>query len=232
MNSLDPETPTYHLSLWQKRQAAMLYYYSSLDYLKALLPQIEQLIAAAEMLLERRSILDPLMVSERWGVRDTAANWSTGGFPALIAFRESTLWHISKRDDQCYGITGATQCARMLREYSMQWATEEQEEHFRARAELVFKYAFDIDGVIEQRWDDATFWLIWEEKKYLFPRLPKFKVHLDIEGETGKVPGRTGVYIPQDDPHGALQFGWTGGGMVFLIHLTNARPLTTLDWTR
>ena len=212
MNPLYPKTTTYHLSLWQKRQAAMLYYYSSLDYLKALKPKIEELIVMAEMLLERRSILDPLMVSERWGVRDTAANWSSGGFPALTAFRQSTMWHIAKRADQFYGITGANQCARLLREYSMQWATQEQEEEFRERAEEVFKYAGKIDGVMEQRWDDATFWLIWERNKQYFPRLPKFKVHLDIEGESGSVPSRTGVYVPQDDPLGALQFGWTGGG--------------------
>ena len=212
MNPLYPKTTTYHLSLWQKRQAAMLYYYSSLDYLKALKPKIEELIVMAEMLLERRSILDPLMVSERWGVRDTAANWSSGGFPALITFREGTMWDIAKRADQCYGITGANQCARLLREYSMQWATQEQEEEFRERAEEVFKYAGKIDGVARQRWSDVTFWFIWERNKQLFPHLPKFKVHLDIEGETGVVPARTGVYVPQDDPLGALQFGWTGGG--------------------
>jgi hypothetical protein len=43
----------------------MLYYYSPLDYLKALLPKIEELTVMADLLLERRSILDPLMVSER-----------------------------------------------------------------------------------------------------------------------------------------------------------------------
>jgi hypothetical protein len=25
------------------------------------------------------------------------------------------------------------------------------------------------------------------------------------------VPIRTGVYLPQDDPHGSLQFAWSGG---------------------
>jgi hypothetical protein len=180
MNMPDSTTPTYELSLWQKRQAAMLYYYSSMDYLNALLPKIEKLVVMADMLLERRSILDPLMVSERWGVRDTAANWSTGGFPALIEFRESTMRHIAKRASQCYGITGANQCARMLREYSMQWATVEQEEEFRERAEQAFKYAGKIDGVMQQRWSDVTFWFIWQKNKHLFPCLPKFKVHLNV----------------------------------------------------
>ena len=213
MNPLYPMTPTYHLSLWQKRQAAMLYYYSSQSYLDALLPKIDELIVMAEMLLERRSILDPLMVSERWGVRDTAANWSTGGFPALIAYRQSTMWHMAKRADQCYGITGTNQCAHMLGEFSMQWATAEQEKEFRKRANEVFSHGFNIDGVMEQRWRDFTFWVAWREVKGCFHKLPKFKVHFDIEGKTGQVPPRTGVYLPQDDPFGALQFGWTGGGI-------------------
>jgi hypothetical protein len=36
-------------------------------------------------------------------------------------------------------------------------------------------------------------------------------VRPDIEGETGKVPPRTGVYFPQDDPWGTPQFAWAGG---------------------
>ncbi len=221
-------TPTYHLSLWQKRQAAMLYYYSSQSYLDALLPKIEELIVMAEMLLERRSILDPLMVSERWGVRDTAANWSTGGFPALIEYRESTMWHMAKRADQCYGITGTNQCAHMLGELSMQWATAEQENEFRKRAEQVFRYGYDIDGVMQRSWNDAVFWFAWQEVKEHFPQLPKFKVHLDIEGETGKVPVRTGVYIPQDDPNGALQFGWIGGGEGFFKPLEECQTFNEI----
>ena len=212
MNPLYPMTPTYHLSLWQKRQAAMLYYYSSQSYLDALLPKIDELIVMAEMLLERRSILDPLMVSERWGVRDTAANWSTGGFPALIEYRENTMWDMAKRADQCYGITGTNQCAHMLGEFSMQWATAEQEKAFRERANEVFSYGFKIDGVMERGWNDVIFWVIWQQVKGHFARLPKFKVHMDIEGKTGEVPPRTGVYVSQDDPLGALQFAWTGGG--------------------
>ena len=228
MNPLYPMTPTYHLSLWQKRQAAMLYYYSSQSYLDALLPKIEELIVMAEMLLERRSILDPLMVSERWGVRDTAANWSTGGFPALIAYRQSTMWHMAKRADQCYGITGTNQCAHLLGELSMQWATAEQEKEFRERADEVFSYGFHIDGVMEGYWDDASFWWRWIRDKKNFPHLPKFKVHFDIQGETGEVPIRTGVYVPQDDPNGALQFGWTGGGEGMFMPLKKCKTLNNI----
>jgi hypothetical protein len=38
-----------------------------------------------------------------------------------------------------------------------------------------------------------------------------FRVRTDIEGESGKVPPRTGVYIPQGDPWGTPQFAWAGG---------------------
>ncbi|MFV0663238.1 hypothetical protein [Denitromonas sp.] len=32
----------------------------------------------------------------------------------------------------------------------------------------------------------------------------------DVEGESGQMPPRTGVYVAQDDPHATLQFCWTG----------------------
>jgi hypothetical protein len=60
----------------------------------------------------------------------------------------------------------------------------------------------------------SDFWFArtWQKFKDQFPRLAKFRVRSDVEGETDKVPVRTGVYVPKNDPHGSLQFAWTGGG--------------------
>lgn len=207
---------SFELSLWQKRQATLLYHFASLNYLKGLKPLIDSLINGTDLLLDtaKEQGRDTLLVSSRWGARDTAANWDSYGFPALIDFRESTIRDIAQRAYESYSITGANNCARMLGELSMIWATREEEDAFKDRLEQVIRYAGEIDDVMRRppTNDDFTFWVTWNENKALFPRLPIFRVRTDVAGETNRIPPRTGVYVPQDDPYGALQFRWTGGG--------------------
>jgi hypothetical protein len=103
----------------------------------------------------------------------------------------------------------------MLDEYAHQmiWATGEQEEEFKRRAEEVFRYAGSISDVMYRpcQLKDFTFWCDWQENKHLFPQIPRFRVRTDVVGVSGQVPPRTGVYVPQEDPMAALQFAWTGG---------------------
>jgi hypothetical protein len=86
----------------------------------------------------------------------------------------------------------------------------------------LYKYASKIDDTMDKfggagRWDDFCLIMEWGDIKHQFPRLPKFQVRTDIEGESGKTPPRTGVYVSQDDPNGALQFAWTGDDQGELI---------------
>lgn len=211
-----PISEPFKLSLWQKRQATLLYHFASLEYLKGLKPLIDALIDGTDLLLDvaRQQGRDALLVSTRWGARDTSANWGTYGFPALIDFRESVIRQIAKRAMEEYSGTGVNSCAHMLSELSMGWATQEEEDGFKERFEQVYEYASAIDRVLKRppTAKDYTYWAIWKREKSQFPRLPRFCVRADVEGETDKIPPRTGVYVPQDDPYGALQFRWTGGG--------------------
>ena len=211
------EKPPFELFPWQKRQAALLYHFASLEYLKGLKPQIDELIAWTDTVLDDRSGLDAIGLAElNWAPSDTAANFSTHAFPALVEFQESTARDIAQRAFESYDITGAHQCARMLQEYGGQmiWATPEQAAEFKERFERIYKYASEIDYVMQRppTLDDSVFRNGWLAHKQLFPKLPKFKVRTDVESVTDAIPPRTGVYVPQDDPYGALQFRWTGGG--------------------
>ncbi|MES2743164.1 MAG: hypothetical protein V4754_19745 [Pseudomonadota bacterium] len=105
----------------------------------------------------------------------------------------------------------------------MDWTTPEEEEKFKAMFEEISRYSSDMDATLERygydsSWDDFLFALTWTECKELFPKLPKFQIRNDVEGESGKVPVRTGVFVSQDDPHAALQFAWTGGGRGQLLN--------------
>ena len=208
--------PAMALSLTQKRQAALLYYWMSLDYLKGLKAMIDALIRGADVNLElaQRQGRDAILTSERWGLRDTAANWATHVYPALEEFKQSTIKLTAWRTSESYCGTGANQCGRLLGEYSGRWMTQEEEEAFKAQFETVYRYASKIDDVCGagggKYLDDFSMSLHWQENKDLFARLPKFRVRTDVEAVTGKKPVRTGVYVAQDDPHATLQFAWTG----------------------
>lgn len=208
--------PQYTLSLHQKRQATLLYHWMSLDYLRGLKTLIDSLIKGADVTVELAKMQgrDQILTNDRWGVRDTAANWSTFVFPALEDFRKSTIWQIAQVANEVYGNTGANQCAHMINEFSSLWMTQEEEERFKGQWEEVGRYADKIDqsaGLGEHRpLDDSTMAVYWSEAAVQFPRLPKLRVRTDVEGATGQRPPRTGVYVPQDDPNGTLQFAWTG----------------------
>ncbi len=174
------------------------------------------LIAGVDVVVDEANVQgrDRFMVSERWGVRDTTANWSTHVYPSLEAFRQSVVGDIAARANEDYGTTGAHQCARMISEHSSRWMTVEEEERFREEFEKVYSHAGKIDSVCggggQKLINDDMMFSAWEKLGPLFPRLPLFRVRTDVEGESGKMPPRTGAYVAQDDPNATLQFGWTG----------------------
>ena len=68
----------FELDPWRRRQAAMLYHYSSLDYLKglhALVTNLIQGVAEPALDLARKQGRDAVLVDDRWGTRNTSANW-------------------------------------------------------------------------------------------------------------------------------------------------------------
>ncbi|MDB5773460.1 MAG: hypothetical protein JWM42_3834 [Burkholderia sp.] len=214
----------FDLTPWQKMQVTLLYHFASLDYLKGLQKRANDVIALIDPILDlaRNQNRDSVLVDKRWGNRDTSENWRNNAWSFLADFQLSIAKDIANRAFEIYGITGCYQCARGMSEYSLQWMTPDEQTKFDAMFEAVHLYAGNIDDTMDKfahvsRWQDYGLTFAWQEFKDLFPKLPKFRVRTDIESETGKVPLRTGVYIPQDDPHGSLQFAWTGGGRGKLI---------------
>ena len=219
--------PELQLNLWQKRQATLIDYFSSLDYLKGLLGHIDTLIQGADISLDAAMAdgRDRFIANARWGTRDTAANWSTYGYPALLDWKQSVQRQISLRAVEAYSTTGAQFCARKLSELSMLWASEKEEDDFKRSIETVYSYASHIDRLMQrpQSANDGVYYTLWHgfssdtpsrgTSLYgdMFSRLPRFRIRTDVVVETDQHPPRTGIYVPQDDPYGTLQFGWTGG---------------------
>src|SRR5690606_24031645 len=109
-----------------------------------------------------------IIVNKHRGGRNTSANWAKCGFPPLLDFQQKTAKDIAKRTHEAYSMTGAYQCARMLSEFSMRCATEEEQTAFEERSEKVYKYAYYIDDVMNryQHWNDGIVYNIygWESR--------------------------------------------------------------------
>jgi hypothetical protein len=217
------------LSPWRKRLVTILYHYTSLDYLKGLLPRVNALISYEGGILDEASLQgrDTYLQDPKWGSRNTASNWSTHASPSLLAFREDTVKDIARHAFEIYRRTGAHQCARMLAEYSMVWSTVEQEKKFKEMFEQVYHYAEGIDDTTcrDSSWNDFWEFVTWPEVSAQYPRLPKYVVRTDIQAESARIPPRTGVYIPQDDELGGPAFAWTGGDYGYLPNCATLNAL-------
>ena len=219
------------LSAWHKVQAAMLYHYASLDYLKGLHQMVSELmdgeIDPLINLAREQQGRDAVLRDARWGERNTVQNWANSAWPFLIDFQQSLTRDIALRTIDQYKITGANQCLRGLDEFSMNWATPDEEERIQAILQVISRYARNINYTMDDwpssRWDDHGFAYNYPEFSAQFPRIPKFRVRTDVTAESSKTPPRTGVYVSSDDPNAALQFAWTGGGGGKL------RPASTLN---
>ena len=204
------------LNPWHKRQAALIHHFTSMEYLKGLLPQIDSLLAMTDQILDERSHLDTAgRALAGWESQDTASHFSTYAYPALMEFRECVVEDIALRSIERYRGAGEHQCARMLEEYAYQmaWATPEQEKLFRETTERVFRYARQISSIVSRpsTMDDFIYWLLWNESAADTQHIPAFRVRTDICAHTHQTPPRTGIYVAKDDPMASLQFAWTGG---------------------
>jgi hypothetical protein len=207
------------LTSWQKTQAAMLYHYASLDYLKGLHRIVSDLmdeVVDPIVDLAKQQGRDSILVNERWGARDTVQNWTNNAWPFLSDFRQSLAKDMALRIAERYKITGANQCLRGLDEFSMNWTTPEEEESVQAILTEISSYSDNIDKTLQDwpssRWDDFSFAYRYLKFSIEFPRIPKFQIRKDVQAETKKTPPRTGVYISADHTNAALQFAWVGGG--------------------
>jgi hypothetical protein len=219
MTTLPSETPPIKLSDWQKKQAAMLYHYSSLDYLKYLHRMVTNLINGIIdplLVLAKDQNRDSAFINSPWGTRDTSDNWSSNAWPFLKEYQASLAKDIANRAFEKYEKTGTNDCFRGVAEYSLRWATIEEENAFDDIVRAISSYANKIDKTLDDyqdsRWTDFGFVISYKEYHIDHPNIPRFRIRADVVGESGKTPPRTGVYVSQDDPNASLQFAWAGNG--------------------
>jgi hypothetical protein len=217
----------FSLTPWQKKQATLLYHFSSLTYLDGLAKRVRAMRSFAEGILDasHEEGRDSRLRSKRWGNRNTSENWENNAWPFLADFQRSVAESIANRGANIYARTGAHQCARGISEFSMQWSTPEEQEQFESKFADLYQYARYIDQTMDRtghatRWTDFGLSLAWQEHASNFLAIPKFIVRLDLAADSGQVPPRTGVYVSMDDSAATLQFAWTGSPDGRLLNAT------------
>jgi len=205
------------LTLWQKKQAALLYYFASLSYLQGLKDRVIALRVFSEGLLDTNQSKgrDRILKNKRWGSRNTGENWENNAWPFLGDLQRSIAQSIADHRSNIYRVTGAYQCARGMAEFSMQWTDPEEQDQFDRMFKELYDYAQNIDDTMDRavpstRWSDFDLTLAWQSYQVNFPVLPKFEVMPEIVCESNEVPPKTGVYVSIDDPYASLQFAWNG----------------------
>lgn len=210
--------PSIELSKWQKKQAWLLYYFSSLSYLKRVKNLVDRLVEFSSQSLQVAATenRDSTLQNSRWGDRNTSQNWGNNAWSFLADFQQSLAKDIARRSFEEFGVTGSNQCARGMSEYSMEWTTAAEQESFDNLLAEVSEMARKIDYTmskfgVKSKWTDYGLAMAWKDIKSEFVEIAKMEVREDVFAETGTVPARTGVYVCSTDPNAALQFAWTGG---------------------
>lgn len=205
------------LSPWQKKQAVLLYHFSSLNYIEGLRDRVHALRVFAEGILDTSDMedRDKYLRSKHWGDRNTGENWANNAWPFLGDFQRSVAQSIADQRSNIYHQTGAYQCARGISEFSMQWTVPEEQEQFDKMFEEISGYAGYIDETMDRttpatRWDDFGLTMAWQSHASRFLTFPKLRFVPDICADSGQLPPKTGVYVSMDDPDATLQFAWSG----------------------
>jgi hypothetical protein len=208
MHNVDPIV----LNLHQKRQAALLYYFSSIEFLDQIIERVHELAALTDQTLDHMTPVerDKTVNKIEWTEEHLSANWATYAHPMLTDCLRTLLGQKKLRATEWYDIAGVREALTGMSHFPMNWTLPEEEQAFRKLSNDARGIAATLDTTVLHTWTDLRMCSVWDQYQHIFPKMPKFRVRMDVEGESGKRPVRTGVYLPQDDSFGALHFAWIG----------------------
>jgi hypothetical protein len=214
MNAANSRTK---LTAWQQKQAAMLSYFSSVDYLMELHKMVSCLInGTVEPVLDQARLQkrDAVLVDPRWGSRSTSQNWSNYGWPYLKELQLSLAEDIAARASGMYSRTSVSEHLRGVEQFSLDWMTPGEECLFTEATQRISEWAAPIDLTMSDArssgWNDYDFAYSYPQFATRFTEIPRYRIRTDVIHSSGAIPGKTGIYISKDDPNATLQFAWTG----------------------
>lgn len=207
--------PTPALTPWQSKQAAMLYYITSLEYLQNLHRLVSDFIdGVVDPLLDIAKLQgrDAYLTDERWGTRRTSENWANNAWPVLKDLQISIAKRIAERGNDEYLRPGVSECLRGVEQFSLEWTTPDEEEVFDLALEAISTVGGWLDDTLAHeelsKWNDFNISYHYSAFAAMKPTIARYGVRMDVSAETGQVPPVTGVYVALDDPDATLQFAF------------------------
>jgi hypothetical protein len=200
------------LSPWQARQAAMLYRYTSLEYLQDFHLVLSQIVEGS---------VDPVLAAPakhgfhnnlqtaQWGKHDAYKNSHPCPFNIFGGLHDGLARDITERKKGVYRPTRRDEELRKIEQFWWQSLTPEEEHQYKLQVALINFLAAPIDSLLRapaSGWDDHDFAKHFPSFRIDSPQIPRFRIRLDISVESARQAPRTGVYVPADDPYGLLQF--------------------------
>jgi hypothetical protein len=205
------------LTPWQQKQASMLSYFSSLDYLVSLHRLVSDLLNKSVdpvLDLAKSQNRDSVLVDPRWGDRNTSQNWSNHAWAYLKDLQLSLAKDVAQRTAGIYRMSGVSSYFRGMDQFSLDWMTHDEERDFEDARQQISDWARPLDLTLaddmSNQWKDFTFAYYYPIFSSQFSYVPRFRVRADIVYPTGAIPNETGVYVSKDDPNASLQFAWAG----------------------
>ncbi|XLZ71975.1 hypothetical protein ABT364_08395 [Massilia sp. SR12] len=204
---------TPQLSPWQARQAAMLYWYSSLEYLQKLHSVLEQVVNGLvdpELVASSRHATRRILQHAQWGIQNAYEVVQPSPLSDFDCLKSSVAEDIKKRKKGVYARTATDDEMRKLQEFWVCAYPPEKEQQYQQAIALINHFSYPIDSLLygfpSPRWCDFSFAHHIPSFMVESPVIPKFRVRTDITGTTGQQPPCTGVYVAADDTHASLQF--------------------------
>lgn len=224
------------LTPWQKKQAAMLYHYSSEEYLRKLHRMVYDLVnGVVEPLLDlaKAQGRDRVLRSSVWGDRDTVENWANNGWPILKDLQLSLAQTLARRATNHFQVSAVNECLRWIQEFSLNWATPGEERMFDMALHAISEHGSKWDRTVvdyQNAWNDYRLAYNYPAFAVANDQIPRLKVREDVRAATGEIPSKTGVYFSPDEPHASLQFAWAehGGVKLRLANTFNELGLAAL----
>jgi hypothetical protein len=226
--------PITDLSPWRQRQAAMLYRFASLDYMKAVDDVLSRVIEGSTTPAIEQSLAESYaeVMSSQQRMHNDPRLWERNMREKLTEMRRLLREDINARSRGRYR-------AGSLGHFFKQVAHADSYEGYRMSDEyhvcehFVSKYSDPTESILvehlrQQPPDEC--WFTHHLAQHLLdqPELPQLRVRTEITARSGESPPRAGVYIRQDDPNAAPQFAWPEKDRGQLVDSGTAMP--SGDW--
>lgn len=187
----------YSLNFWQKRQAALLYHFSSMEFLDEIIKHVRALTAFTDYTLPftARVERERRMRALGWAEAHCDTSWFTNGDARLVGCLQGLLDQKKMRVKELYDIANVRGALTGMSHLLPYWPPPEEREPTSELVSNASAVAANLDTTINHTWTDIDMSWAWEQHQYALPAVRvywRFRRHARPERDTQQ--RRAGVH--------------------------------------